>query len=173
MNYLLTILNTPVHDYDFIISFSRFMEPITKTDGRYAQYHNGLLLYHFDTELELIDVRDHLVELEKSFGIYFILNEINSTTTFCMDEEQVDGILNLGPDISIKDFPFIISPQSEEMDMGDYDDDDKDDEVVQKLIQKYKLKDIEPTLDEILEKIHEKGTSSLSIQEQAVLNQFK
>jgi hypothetical protein len=149
------------------------MEPITKTDGRYAQYHNGLLLYHFDTELELIDVRDHLVELEKSFGIYFILNEINSTTTFCMDEEQVDGILNLGPDISIKDFPFIISPKSEEMDMGDYDDDDKDDEVVQKLIQKYKLKDIEPTLDEILEKIHEKGTSSLSIQEQAVLNQFK
>jgi len=28
-------------------------------------------------------------------------------------------------------------------------------------------------LDEILEKIYEKGTSSLSIQEQAVLNQFK
>jgi len=173
MNYLLTILNTPIHDYGFIISFSRFMEPITKTDGRYAQYHNGLLLYHFDTELELIDLRDYLVELEKSFGIYFILNEINSTTTFCMDEEQVDGILNLGPDLSIQDFPFIISPQNEEMDMGDYDDDDKDDEVVQKLIQKYKLKDIEPTLDEILEKIYEKGTSSLSIQEQAVLNQFK
>jgi len=173
MNYLLTILNTPIHDNDFIISFSRFMEPITKTDGRYAQYHNGLLLYHFDTELELIDVRDHLVELEKSFGIYFILNEVNSTTTFCMDEEQVDGILNLGPDLSIQDFPFVISPQSEEMDMGDQNDDDKDDEVVQKLIQKYKLKDIEPTLDEILEKIYEKGTSSLSIQEQTVLNQFK
>jgi len=173
MNYLLTILNTPIHDNNFIISFSRFMEPITKTDGRYAQYHNGLLLYHFDTELELIDVRDHLVELEKSFGIYFILNEVNSTTTFCMDEEQVDGILNLGPDLSIQDFPFVISPQSEEMDMGDQNDDDKDDEVVQKLIQKYKLKDIEPTLDEILEKIYEKGTSSLSIQEQTVLNQFK
>jgi hypothetical protein len=173
MNYLLTILNTPIHDYDFIISFSRFMEPITKTDGRYAQYHNGLLLYHFDTELELIDVRDHLVELEKSFGLHFILSEVNSTTTFCMWVEEVDGILNLGPDIPTKDLPFVIEPQTEEMDMAEYDDDDKDDEVVQKLIQKYKLKDIEPTLDEILEKIYEKGTSSLSIQEQAVLNQFK
>jgi hypothetical protein len=28
-------------------------------------------------------------------------------------------------------------------------------------------------LDEVLEKIHAKGISSLSIQEQAVLNQFK
>jgi hypothetical protein len=47
------------------------------------------------------------------------------------------------------------------------------DEVVQKLMQKYKVKEIEPTLDEVLEKIHAKGVSSLSIQEQAVLNQFK
>lgn len=179
MNYLLTILNTPVLDHDFIISFSRFMEPITETDGRYLQYQNGLLLYHFDTELELIDLRDHLVELEKSFGIHFILSEVNSTTTFCMWIEEVDGLLNLGPEIPTKYLPFVIEPQTDEtenmfmMNKRDDDDNDIDDEVVQKLIQKYKLKDIEPTLDEILEKIYEKGTSSLSIQEQAVLNQFK
>jgi len=41
------------------------------------------------------------------------------------------------------------------------------------LMQKYRVKEFEPTLDEILEKIHEKGVSSLSIQEQAILNQFK
>ena len=93
--------------------------------------------------------------------------------------EEVDGILNLGPEIPTKDLPFVIEPQTEETENGfmmnerDDDDNDIDDEVVQKLIQKYKLKDIEPTLDEILEKIYEKGTSSLSIQEQAVLNQFK
>lgn len=93
--------------------------------------------------------------------------------------EEVDGLLNLGPEIPTKDLPFVIEPQTEEtenmfmMNKRDDDDNDIDDEVVQKLIQKYKLKDIEPTLDEILEKIYEKGTSSLSIQEQAVLNQFK
>lgn len=93
--------------------------------------------------------------------------------------EEVDGLLNLGPEIPTKDLPFVIEPQTDEtenmfmMNKRDDDDNDIDDEVVQKLIQKYKLKDIEPTLDEILEKIYEKGTSSLSIQEQAVLNQFK
>jgi hypothetical protein len=102
------------------------------------------------------------------YSLQIPLQELRQKKIYFQWQDHERELMNV-----IKDFPFIISPQSEEMDMGDYDDDDKDDEVVQKLIQKYKLKDIEPTLDEILEKIHEKGTSSLSIQEQAVLNQFK
>lgn len=176
MNYLLTVLNTPIKDNEFIVAFNRFMAPIVETDGRYIQYHNGVLLYHFDTKLDLVGLRDHTAELVQSFGVSVILNEINSTTTFCIDAEQVDGLINLGPDISIEDFPFIIYPVIEgiELDLDDEDDsDDSDEDVVQKLIQKYKVIEIEPTLDEVLEKIHAKGISSLSIQEQAVLNQFK
>ena len=54
----------------------------------------------------------------------------------------------------------------------DDEDDDEDDNVVQQLMEKYRLKEEEPTIDEILEKIHEKGLSSLSIQEQAILNSY-
>jgi hypothetical protein len=78
----------------------------------------------------------------------------------------------LGPEISTENFPYVIYPKHEEPDM-EYDKGSDMDEVVQKLMQKYKVKEIEPTLDEVLEKIHAKGVSSLSIQEQAVLNQFK
>jgi hypothetical protein len=168
MNYLLTILRTPIEDNEFIVGFNRFMSPIVETDGRYVQYSNGLLLYHFDTKLDQLGVSDHIRELMDSFGVFVILTEINSNTVFGIEGEHVDGLLNLGPDISIKNFPYVIYPKDEEPDT-----DDDTDEVVQKLMQKFRVKEIEPTLDEVLEKIHAKGVSSLSIQEQAVLNQFK
>ena len=172
MNYLLTILSTPIEDNEFVIAFHRFMSPIVETDGRYIQYANGLLLYHFDTKLDELGVRDHIRELIESFGVHVILTEINLNTTFGIDVDHVDRLLNLGPDISTENFPYVIYPKHEEPDM-EYDEGSAMDEVVQKLMQKYKVKEIEPTLDEVLEKIHAKGISSLSIQEQAVLNQFK
>ena len=43
------------------------------------------------------------------------------------------------------------------------------DDVVQKLLTKYKITQFEPSVDEILEKIHQKGIDSLSIQELAIL----
>lgn len=171
MNYLLTVINTDIEDHEFMIHFTRFMSPVSESEGRFVQYQNGLLLYHFDTKLDITGLRDHIAELVKTFGVYVILNEINSNTVFCIEQEQVDGLLNLGPDINIEDFPFIIHPVLEQTDMNEYDE--GLDDVVRMLMQKFKVKEIEPTLDEILEKIHAKGVSSLSIQEQAVLNQFK
>lgn len=172
MNYLLTLINTDTADNEFVLQLNRFMEPIVETDARFVQYNNGLLIYHFDTLLDPSGVRDHIMELMRTFGVYCIVNQISSTTIFGIEKEQVDGIINLGPDISLEEFPFIIYPVSGEDDMIEDTDHDRD-EVVQMLMQKYKVKEVEPTLDEILEKIHEKGISSLSIQEQAVLNQFK
>lgn len=171
MNYLLTILKTPIETAEFVVQFNRFMEPIVETDSRFIQYENGVMLYHFDTNLDLTGLHDHMMTLEQEFGIVFVLSPLTSDTTICLDGEQIDGLLLLGPDIKIKDIPFIIEPETEETDM-EVENDDRDD-VVQKLMQKFRVKEIEPTLDEILEKIHKKGVSSLSIQEQAVLNQFK
>lgn len=172
MNYLLTIINTDIADNEFVLQLNRFMEPIVETDARFVQYNNGLLVYHFDTLLDPRGLRDHIMELMRTFGVYCIVNQISSTTIFGIEKEQVDGIINLGPDISLEEFPFIIYPVLGEESIMDDSEYDRD-EVVQMLMQKYKVKEVEPTLDEILDKIHEKGISSLSIQEQAVLNQFK
>ena len=172
MNYLLTVINTDIQDEDFIVQLNSFMEPIVEYDSRFVQYYNGLFIYHFDTVLDPAGLRDHIMELMKTFGVYCIVNQISSTTIFGIEKEQVDGIINLGPDITLEEFPFIIYPVLTDEDMDEDSESDKD-EVVQMLMQKYRVKEFEPTLDEILEKIHEKGVSSLSIQEQAILNQFK
>ena len=60
-----------------------------------------------------------------------------------------------------------------EFDYGDEEeDDDIDDDLVQQLKEKYLIKDEEPSLDDILEKIHQKGVSSLTIQEKSILNNY-
>jgi len=59
-----------------------------------------------------------------------------------------------------------------EFDYGDDEEEDIDDDLVQQLKEKYLIKEEEPSLDDILEKIHKKGVSSLTIQEKAILNNY-
>jgi hypothetical protein len=70
--------------------------------------------------------------------------------------------------MSLDNSPFIYEILPDEIEL-----EDDNNEVVQKLMQRYRYKEPEPTLDEVLEKIYEKGISSLSIQEQSVLKQTK
>ena len=60
MNYLLTILKTPIENQTFVRDLVRYMEPIIETDGKYVQYDNGLLIYNFDTKLDILGLRDFL-----------------------------------------------------------------------------------------------------------------
>ena len=89
---------------------------------------------------------------------------------------------NLGDDDAryLFDFEYDVKPVSdEEVDFDfnilleeDDDEDDIDNDLVQMLKDKYKVKEKEPTLDEILDKITQKGVSSLSFQEQAILKSY-
>jgi hypothetical protein len=89
---------------------------------------------------------------------------------------------NLGDDDAryLFDFNYDVKPVSDEEVEFDFnmileDDDDEDDidnDLVQMLKDKYKVKETEPTLDEILDKINQKGVSSLSFQEQAILKSY-
>ena len=169
MNYLLTILNTPVDDEEFVLQLNRFMSPITITNGRYIQYHNGTMLYHFDTNLDSVGLKDHLIELIKNFGTYCILSQINSSTIFCISENQINGLLNLSPESTIDDFPCVIHPESQGVDMSELYNDEDDNDLVQKLMKKYQFVEREPSVDEILEKIHDQGIESLSLQELLIL----
>jgi hypothetical protein len=170
MNYLLTILKTPVDDTKFVVELMRYLEPIVETDGKYVQYDNGVFLYNFDTVLDNTGLRDYLKGIPETFGCFFVLSEINGNTSFCFKEGS--DLFIHGPEIKLEETPYIyeILPDNiEEDDQSEFEEND----VVQKLMQKYKYKEIEPTLDEVLEKIYEKGISALSIQEQSVLKQVK
>ena len=73
MNYLLTILNTPIEETKFLAQFIRYMSPILEGDGSYVQYESGVMLYHFETKLDKIGLNDHLKGLNENFELIYDL----------------------------------------------------------------------------------------------------
>jgi hypothetical protein len=76
------------------------------------------------------------------------------------------------------DFNYDVKSKSDEEVEFDFniilEEDEEDDDInlVQMLKDKYSVSNNEPTLDEILDKINQKGVSSLSFQEQAILKNY-
>jgi len=169
MNFLLTILKTPVEDPEFVVRLTRYMEPIVESNPKFVQYDNGVLLYNFATILDNTTLRDYLKGIPENFGCFFVLSEMNENMAFCFKEGT--DLFIFGPEIHYEKSPYIYEIIPDDTDNTDEEDDEESesDDVVQKWMQKYRIIEKEPTLDEILEKIHEKGIDSLSIQEIAIL----
>lgn len=170
MNYLLTILNTPIQENEFLAQFVRYMSPISEGDGSYIQYESGVMLYHFETKLDKTGLNDHLKGLNENFELIYVLSQMSENMTFCLGEESLNQIFIFGPEIPDESCPFQIVYDYDER-SEEYDDEHlmDFDQVARKLMKKFTFQEQEPTMDEILEKIHEQGVDSLSIQELAIL----
>ena len=172
MNFLLTILSTNIKDQEFVKHLNRYMSPIVETDGKYVQYGHGLMLYHFDTQLDLTGLRDYMKGFVETFDVSFILTEVNESTITSMDEVQGIEIFDFGPEMNLQVYNIVGKENNMFENFFELDEVTEEfdtDEMVQKLMKKYALKEKEPTLDEVLEKIHEEGIDSLSLQELAIL----
>ena len=133
--------------------------------------HDGVaVMYITSKELDICEIKDKIKEISNQFNlIYFVQEHIDSLYMNLSDEdsEHLFGIAFDKPQDNENDFQRWLLTNEEE------DDDDDDMDLVQKLMkQKYEYKEKEPTLDEILDKINQKGVSSLSFQEQAILKNY-
>ena len=123
------------------------------------------MVHHFhhgcQIALALKLTRIYIHQPKELIGIYKIEVAGECEVTGCI------GIAFNKPQDNENDFQRWLPTDEEE------DDDDDDMDLVQKLMkQKYEYKEKEPTLDEILDKINQKGVSSLSFQEQAILKNY-
>ena len=130
------------------------------------------MLYHFDTQLDLTGLRDYMKGFVETFDMSFILTEVNESTITSMDEVQGIEIFDFGPEMNLQVYNIVGKENNMFENFFELDEVTEEfdtDEMVQKLMKKYALKEKEPTLDEVLEKIHEEGIDSLSLQELAIL----
>jgi hypothetical protein len=170
MNYLLTILNTPEGDIEFLNQFNRYMSPILERDSTYVQYETGVMLYHFETKLDKLGLNDYLIGLNETFGLVYLLSQFNQYSAMCLPKDSLEQLIQFGPKIEDEDHPYLTEDSSEDFDDIIPEDDSIDwDDVAHKLMKKFTFKEHEPTIDEILEKIYEHGIDSLSVQEIAIL----
>ena len=129
------------------------------------------IMYITTNNVDVIEIKDRIKQISTHFNLtYFIQEHIDSLYMNLSDEdsEHLFGIAFDKIKDNENDFQRWLLTDDEE----DFDDDD-DIDLIQKLIkQKYEYKENAPTLDEILDKINQKGVSSLSIQEQSILKSY-
>jgi len=129
------------------------------------------VIIHIETDMDSEILKKEFKEICTELYCWYFMSEFPDKMS-----------CNLGDDDAryLFDFSYDGKPMSDEevefefniLLENDEDDDDIDNDLVQMLRNKYKVTESEPTLDEILDKINQKGVSSLSFQEQAILKNY-
>ena len=168
-NYLLTVIGNFDSEelcQDMAISLS----PIVDSPHMKFQHTKGVLIFHFATEVDKIEIYDFVTGV--FFGIVetFILTEITDNVTVCMPKEVKTHLFDLENVSDEIDMNIDMSQVRSNAEMfGDEEDDE--DFVALLLGEKSKLFK-KPTLDQILDKINSKGYESLTPFEQDVLEDY-
>lgn len=180
--------NPPMKDYIAII-FGDFATqqkvydtmmtiiPVVESDNLKFQYNDLSIICHFENRESQEDIKDFFMAALSDISNMFFLTETKHIS-FSMDQEISQHLMNLevtdninmvidmdkirnGKDGFLKqdllNIPIVF----------DNFDEDDDDEI--KLLQK---KSAKPSLDELLEKIHQQGYEKLSTEEIKLLNNY-
>ena len=168
-NYLLTVIGNFDSEelcQDMAISLS----PIVDSPHMKFQHTKGVLIFHFATEVDKVEIYDFVIGV--FFGIVetFILTEITDNVSVCMPKEVKTHLFDLENVSDEIDMNINMSQVKNNAEMFG-DEEDEDDFVALLLGEKNKLFK-KPTLDQILDKINSKGYESLTPFEQDVLEDY-
>lgn len=170
MKYLIHLIGS--FDGDNKSKFQNSIVNIIETNPlklKYLKIGNNNVVIYMTTMLPIVEVKDLIKKMCDELKIYYFIMEHSG-----------DLFMNLNDDDSrhlfADSFVEIEEKKDDELEslFMDFisDDDDDDDDLVQNLKEKYLIKEQEPTLDDILDKITQKGMTSLSIQEKSILNSY-
>ena len=168
-NYLLTVIGNFDSEelcQDMAISLS----PIVDSPHMKFQHTKGVLIFHFATEVDKVEIYDFVIGV--FFGIVetFILTEITDNVSVCMPKEVKTHLFDLENVSDEIDMNIDMSQVKNNAEIFG-DEEDEDDFVALLLGEKERLFK-KPTLDQILDKINSKGYQSLTPFEQDVLEDY-
>jgi len=170
MRYITFLMGVDVDSKEELENFASALTPIQNGHLKYLFIMNSMVL-HFDTDVPYDELKLFIAELCKEYNFFYILQEFPDKMSLNFDDVDAKHLFDLSvlekniDNTAAIEFNF-------EFDYGDEEENDIDDDLVQQLKEKYLIKEEEPSLDDILEKIHKKGVSSLTIQEKAILNNY-
>ena len=131
-------------------------------------YTSDSVVIHLETVRTREMLKGQIHEISEKYSCWYFMSDFTDKLTCNLDDNTARYLFDFEYNQPIEDdfeFDFEIKLEDEE-------DDDDDLDLVRMLKEKYKYQEQEPTLDEILDKINQKGVSSLSFQEQAILKNY-
>ena len=163
MRYLIFLIGLDVNSKK---EFDDCLKSLPYSKMKYIHAVDGCVI-HLETDVIKDTLKSKIAEITEKFFCWYFLTEFPEKMTCNLKDDDAKYLFDLDYDVDEDEIEFDFNFIEE-----DEDDDDDDNDLVQMLKDKFSVKKIEPTLDEILDKINQKGVTSLSIQEQAILKSY-
>ena len=149
MRYLIFLIGLDVNSKR---EFDDCLKSLPYSKMKYIHAIDGCVI-HLETDVTTDVIKSKIAEITEKFFCWYFLTEFPEKMTCNLKDDDARYLFDLDYDV-------------------DEEEDDDDNDLVQMLKDKFSVKRIEPTLDEILDKINQKGVISLSVQEQAILKSY-
>jgi len=138
-----------------------------KYEGLKYIFTSGTIMVHLKTDESKDKVKSDISEIAMDLSCLYFLSDFPDKLSCNLGDDDAKYLFDFTYDVEIEgEFDFNLNLEEDD------DDDDDENDLVQMLKDKFSVKEKEPSLDEILDKINQKGVSSLSIQEQAILKNY-
>ena len=161
MRYLIFLIGLDVNSKT---EFDDCLKTLPYSKMKYIHAIDGCVI-HLETDVTNDVIKLKIAEITEKFFCWYFLTEFPEKMTCNLKDDDARYLFDLDYDVDEDEVEFDFNFIEEE-------EDDDDNDLVQMLKDKFSVKRIEPTLDEILDKINQKGVISLSIQEQAILKSY-
>ena len=162
MRYLIFLIGLDVNSKR---EFDDCLKSLPYSKMKYIHAIDGCVI-HLETDVTTDVIKSKIAEITEKFFCWYFLTEFPEKMTCNLKDDDARYLFDLDYDVDEDEVEFDFNFIEKE------EDDDDDNDLVQMLKDKFSVKRIEPTLDEILDKINQKGVISLSVQEQAILKSY-
>lgn len=140
----------------------------TVVDSKFLkfQYTNGTGIFHFATEVNHSDLYDFITGLFYGISENFILTEMSDKVTVHMEDKVKAHLLDLDNETESVEMTYDFST-SHKPEMEEFSSD-----FVEFILDEFKKEVKPPSLNQILDKINEKGIKSLTAYEKEILDNY-
>jgi len=165
--YLLTVFGE-FNGKEIIARLGKGIAPIVDSPHLKFQHTKGAMVFHFGSEISAEEIYDYAVGVFYGLSNAFILTEMTDKTSVYMPEDVKAHLLDLDNDTEEVDIRINMPKMGKSVD----DMSEMAEDFVGFLLDEMENEIKTPTLNEILDKISEKGLSSLSGFEKEILNEY-
>lgn len=165
--YLLTVFGE-FNSKEIIARLGKGMAPIVDSPHLKFQHTKGAMVFHFGSEVSAEEIYDYIVGVFYGLSNAFILTEMTDKTSVYMPDDIKAHLLDLDNDTEEVDIRINMPKMGKSVD----DMSEMAEDFVSFLLEEMEDEIKTPTLNEILDKISEKGLSSLSGFEKEILNEY-
>ena len=167
-NYLLTVIGG-FESEEMCRDMALTLTPIVDSPNLKFSYSNGVLLFHFASDVSKDEIYDFVMGVFFGISDTFILTEYHDKVTVALPESMKQHLLNLNEDTGHSVNGFDMSKIKDNI---DFDSAQDDEDFVALLLEHTRNVIKKPSLDQILDKISSKGYDSLTQYEKDTLELY-